>query len=189
MIVSSSSKCLSLISSFFICVSTNKATKPLILRSSTAAKCFALTAAADKAAAAAVDTTAAGSSSLGLSSVVATALPSLSLSLSLLSPSFFDVVLSLSSDFFSSFFFSSVFCSPSFSSFFSCLSSGLFASLSLLSVSIGSSPFFASSSCFSFLASAISSWMFSVPAMPLFSRPYVGSTAPPSLLALSTVLV
>lgn len=53
-VVSSSSKCLSLISSFFIWVSTSRATKDLILRSSTAAKCFALTAAAARAAAAAV---------------------------------------------------------------------------------------------------------------------------------------
>jgi len=39
MIASSSSKCRSLISSFFICVSTSRATKLLILRSSTDAKC------------------------------------------------------------------------------------------------------------------------------------------------------
>ena len=52
-IVSSSSKCLSLISNFFICVSTRSATKDLILRSSTAAKCLALTADEDKAAEAA----------------------------------------------------------------------------------------------------------------------------------------
>jgi len=38
-IASSSSKCRSLISSFFICVSTSRATKLLILRSSTDAKC------------------------------------------------------------------------------------------------------------------------------------------------------
>lgn len=40
MMVSSSSKCLSLISSFFICVSTSSATSDLILRSSTAARCW-----------------------------------------------------------------------------------------------------------------------------------------------------
>lgn len=54
MVASSSSKCRSLISNFFICVSTNKATSDLILRSSSAAKCFALTAAEASAAAAAV---------------------------------------------------------------------------------------------------------------------------------------
>lgn len=54
MVASSSSKCRSLISSFFICVSTNNATNDLILRSSSAAKCFALTAADASAAAAAV---------------------------------------------------------------------------------------------------------------------------------------
>jgi len=56
MVVSNSSKCLSFISSFFICVSTSKATRDFIFRSSTAAKCFALTAAAAKAAAAAACT-------------------------------------------------------------------------------------------------------------------------------------
>lgn len=40
MIVSSSSKCRNLISSFFIWVSTSKATRDLIFLSSTAAKCF-----------------------------------------------------------------------------------------------------------------------------------------------------
>ena len=39
MIVSSSSKCRSLISSFFICVSTRRATRDLIFLSSTAARC------------------------------------------------------------------------------------------------------------------------------------------------------
>lgn len=54
MVASSSSKCRSLISSFFICVSTNNATRDLIFRSSSAAKCLALTAADARAAAAAV---------------------------------------------------------------------------------------------------------------------------------------
>lgn len=40
MIVSSSSKCRSLISSFFICVSTSRATRDLIFLSSTAARCY-----------------------------------------------------------------------------------------------------------------------------------------------------
>lgn len=39
MMVSSSSKCRSLISSFFICVSTSRATRDLIFLSSTAARC------------------------------------------------------------------------------------------------------------------------------------------------------
>uniref|UniRef100_A0A6B0V5H1 Putative secreted protein n=1 Tax=Ixodes ricinus TaxID=34613 RepID=A0A6B0V5H1_IXORI len=55
MMASSSSKWRSLISSFFIWVSTSRATSDLILRSSTAARCLALTAAAPRAAAAAVD--------------------------------------------------------------------------------------------------------------------------------------
>ena len=54
MIASSSSKCLSLISSFFICVSTNRATKLLIFLSSILARCLAFTAAPASAAAAAV---------------------------------------------------------------------------------------------------------------------------------------
>lgn len=54
MVASSSSKWRSLISSFFICVSTSSATNDLILRSSRAAKCLALTAADARAAAAAV---------------------------------------------------------------------------------------------------------------------------------------
>ena len=40
MIASSSSKCLSFISNFFICVSTSSATSDLILRSSTFARCY-----------------------------------------------------------------------------------------------------------------------------------------------------
>ena len=52
-VASSSSKCLSLISSFFICVSTSSATRDLIFLSSTPARCFAFTAAAARAAAAA----------------------------------------------------------------------------------------------------------------------------------------
>lgn len=40
MMVSSSSKCLSLISSFFICVSTSRATRDFIFLSSTAARCW-----------------------------------------------------------------------------------------------------------------------------------------------------
>lgn len=49
MMVSNSSKCRNLISNFFICVSTSRATRLLIFRSSTAAKCLAFTAAEERA--------------------------------------------------------------------------------------------------------------------------------------------